>query len=85
MSRLILRILIIAKELREHEMETVVLAASFRTAEQVDKVIRGGVGAVTVTADLLAMLASHPGTSQDLARFDEKWEKRFGKGISELL
>ena len=75
----------IAKELREHEMETVVLAASFRTAEQVDKVIRGGVGAVTVTADLLAMLASHPGTSQDLARFDEKWEKRFGKGISELL
>ena len=45
----------------------------------------GGVGAVKVKADLLAMLASHPGTSQDLAKFDEKWEKRFGKGISELL
>lgn len=75
----------IASELNLHKLDTSVLAASFRTAEQVDRVIRGGVGAVTVTADMLAILASHPGTLKDLNGFSEKWSARFGKNISELL
>lgn len=74
-----------AAELAKHGMRTEVLAASFRTAAQVERCIRGGVTAVTVTADMLATLAAHPGTAAEVASFDAKWAARFDKGISELL
>jgi fructose-6-phosphate aldolase 2 len=74
-----------AEELRSNGMNTQILAASFRTAEQIDRVIRGGVTSVTVTAEMFDILASHPGTMQELSSFGDKWNTRFGRGISELL
>ncbi len=74
-----------ARQLELHKMPTQILAASFRTASQVERCIAGGVSAVTVTADMLDVLSSHPGTDAELASFNKKWSARFNEGISELL
>ena len=74
-----------AEQLAFHGMKTEVLAASFRTAAQIERCIAGGVTAVTVTAEMLQTLASHPGTVSEVASFDTKWAARFDRDISELL
>ncbi len=74
-----------AAQLAFHGMKTEVLAASFRTAAQVERCIKGGVTAVTVTADMLNVLASHHGTAAEVASFDAKWSARFDRGIADLL
>ncbi|MBQ8509289.1 MAG: fructose-6-phosphate aldolase [Clostridia bacterium] len=75
-----------AEELRFHGLtQTQILAASFRTAAQVERCIHSGVTAVTVTADMLTTLATHGGTAKECANFDAKWNVRFGKGIAEMI
>lgn len=74
-----------AEQLVYHGMKTEVLAASFRTAAQVERCIKGGVTAVTVTADMLDLLSAHPGTAAEVASFDAKWSARFDKDIADLL
>ena len=74
-----------ARQFDLHGFGTQVLAASFRTASQVERCIAGGVSAVTVTADMLDLLSAHPGTDKELASFRKNWGAKFGKGISELL
>ena len=71
--------------LKLHGFGTTVLAASFRTASQVERVIAGGVGAVTVTADMLGLLMEHPGSRNEVDKFNESWYKRFDKPICEML
>ena len=71
--------------LKLHGFGTTVLAASFRTAAQVERVIAGGVGAVTVTADMLSLLATHPGSEREVDSFHKNWYKRFDKPIGEIL
>lgn len=68
-----------------HGLHTQVLAASFRTASQVERCIANGVTSVTVTAEMLDILSAHPGTDKELASFRNNWSKRFDKGISELI
>ncbi len=74
-----------ARLLSEHGFGTQVLAASFRTAAQVERCFAGGVGAATVTAEMLDVLAAHPGTENELSSFRKNWNGRFGSGIAELL
>ena len=74
-----------ARQLVYHNLDTQILAASFRTASQIERCIAGGVGAVTVTADMLCILSSHPGTDKELSAFRQNWNMRFEKNISELL
>ena len=74
-----------ARQLAFHNLKTQVLAASFRTASQVERCIAGGVTSVTVTAEMLDVLSAHPGTDKELNSFRTNWSKRFDKGISELI
>ena len=74
-----------ASLLRSHDLDAQILAASFRTAAQVERCIAGGVTSVTVTAEMLDVLASHPGTDKELCSFRKNWSNRFGRGIRELL
>ena len=74
-----------ARQLAVQGFGTQVLAASFRTASQVERCIAGGVGAVTVTSDMLDILSSHPGTDRETASFASNWSSRFEGGISELI
>lgn len=75
----------IARQFTLHGMKTQVLAASFRTAAQIERCLALGVSAVTVTAEMLDILAAHPGTEKELASFEANWQKRFPAGIAELL
>lgn len=74
-----------AHQLKYHELGTQILAASFRTASQIERCIAGGVSAVTVTAEMFDTLSAHPGTDKEIASFRKNWNSRFEKGISELL
>lgn len=74
-----------ARQFNMHSMHTEVLAASFRTASQIENCIANGVSAVTVTAEMLDVLATHLGTVNELNSFKKNWNARFDKGIAELL
>ena len=37
------------------------------------------IGAVTVTADMLSLLATHPGSEREVDSFHKNWYKRFDK------
>ena len=74
-----------ARQLAFHEKNTEVLAASFRTAAQVERCFALGVSAVTVTADMLDLLATHAGTAAELANFDAKWNARYNGNIGEII
>ena len=74
-----------AKQLAFHGLKTQILAASFRTASQVERCIAGGVTAVTVTAEMLDTLSAHPGTDKELASFEKNWSAKFDRGIAELI
>ena len=74
-----------ARQLDLHGKSTEVLAASFRTASQVERCIAGGVSAVTVTADMLKTLASHTGTWAEVENLGSKWSERFDGDIGEII
>ncbi len=74
-----------ARQLDFHGKSTEVLAASFRTAAQVERCIANGVSAVTVTADMLDILASHSGTYSEVENLGAKWSARFDGDIGELI
>ena len=66
-------------------LECKVLAASFKNAEQVHKCSSVGCHSVTVSADILRMVISHPMTDAAIAGFDRDWEKVYGdKTIKDL-
>lgn len=56
-----------------------VLAASFKNAEQVHKCALAGCHSVTVSADILKMLITHPMTDAAVAGFDKDWKACYGE------
>jgi len=55
-----------------------VLGASFRTAEQVDKLAVVGCHAVTITPETFDMLIAHPSTDVSMRGFDAAWRDKYG-------
>lgn len=75
----------IVEEFAVHGLETRVLAASFKNAQQVHNCALAGCHSVTVTADILKALISHPMTDSAVAQFDADWHRAYGdKGIDAL-
>ena len=56
-----------------------VLAASFKNAEQVHKCASAGCHSVTVAADILKTVISHPMTDAAIAGFDKDWTSVYGE------
>lgn len=69
----------IVKEFTLHNIETKVLAASFKNAEQVQRCALCGCHSVTVTAETLKYLISHPMTDSALVKFDRDWKAVYGE------
>ena len=67
-----------ARMLKLHSPETVILAASFRVAEQINRVIAAGAGAVTLTPETFEKLIISDGTKREAEAFRENWKNRFG-------
>jgi fructose-6-phosphate aldolase 2 len=63
---------------RLHGLDTKVLAASFKTAEQVHKCALCGCHSVTITGDIMKTLISHPMLDAALTNFDKDWKAAYG-------
>ena len=63
-----------------HDLETRVLAASFKNVQQVHEVALAGAESVTVSSDIMWKLAEHPLTDMSVEQFTKDWETLYGKG-----
>ena len=68
----------IVNQLELFGSECKVLAASFKNAEQVHKCASAGCHSVTVAADILKTVISHPMTDAAIAGFDKDWASVYG-------
>lgn len=68
----------IATALATEGLATVILGASFRDVDQVERCCLAGAGACTLPPALLDALVAHPLTEESVARFDRDWVARFG-------
>ena len=65
---------------------TKVLGASFRTADEIERLASVGCHAVTITPQFFDLLIAHPSTDVSLAMFKESWKNHFGElGIADGL
>jgi fructose-6-phosphate aldolase 2 len=66
-------------------IDTKIVAASFKNAQQVLECAKLGAEAVTVPADILEKLLEHLMTDWSMDQFDKDWESQYGKKtIAEL-
>lgn len=63
-----------------YSLNTKVLAASFKNVQQVHEVALAGGQSVTVNADIMDGLLSHPLTDWSVDQFVSDWEGVYGKG-----
>ncbi len=68
----------IVDQFKVHELDTKVLAASFKNAEQVHRCALTGCHSVTVSADILKILISHPMTDVSISGFKKGWKGVYG-------
>ena len=68
----------IVEQFENYGMDCKVLAASFKNAEQVHKCAMYGCHAVTVSADILKNIISHPMTDAALEGFEKDWKNAYG-------
>ena len=68
----------IAGQFRLYGMDCRVLAASFKNAEQVHRCAMAGCQSVTVSADILKAVISHPMTDAAVTGFDRDWAGVYG-------
>ena len=68
----------IVKQFEQYGLKCKVLAASFRNAEQVHKCSSVGCHSVTVSADILRKVISHPMTDAAIADFEKDWASVYG-------
>ena len=68
----------IVKQFEQYGLKCKVLAASFRNAEQVHKCSSVGCHSVTVSADILRKVISHPMTDAAIADFERDWASVYG-------
>jgi len=72
--------------LKSFNLETKVLAASFKNVEQVHRISLVGTHAVTIQPELLTSMLYHPLTDSAIIDFSRDWRERYGKKyIVELL
>lgn len=68
------------------ESETAILAASFKTVDEILQVALSGAEAATVSPDLLEALIAHPTTDSSIEGFAADWDRAFkGKPLYEIL
>ena len=69
----------IVEQFAIHGMTCKVLAASFKNAEQVHRCAAVGCQCVTVSADILKAVITHPMTDAAIAGFDKDWKGVYGE------
>ena len=71
---------------RAHNIKTKVLAASFKTVEQIHKIAMSGCDSVTINPELFETLTYHPMTQYAIDDFNADWQSIYGnKKIIDIL
>lgn len=71
---------------KAHDIKTKVLAASFKTVEQIHKIAMSGCHSVTINPELFETLTYHPMTQYAIDDFNADWESVYGrKSISQIF
>lgn len=65
---------------RVNGLQTEVLAASFKNAQQLLELVKYGIGAATVSADIILSLINNPNVDNAVAQFTADFEGLVGKG-----
>lgn len=68
--------------IERYELKTKLLVASFKNVQQVLSVLRLGVGAVTLPADIARQMISTPATDLASKQFEHDWHACFGDRLS---
>lgn len=68
----------IAKIYRIFELDTKILAASFKNVDQVKKAFLAGADSVTISYDILEHMVYHPSTIESVNQFIQDWKGLFG-------
>ncbi len=75
----------IVEMFKKHDIKTKVLAASFKTVEQIHKIAMSGCQSVTINPALFETLTYHPMTQYAIDDFNADWESIYGKkSIAEI-
>lgn len=67
-----------------YELDTKILAASFKNVQQVHDVSLVGAHSVTINAEIMDKLLDHPLTTWSVDQFISDWENVYGKGKTAL-
>lgn len=65
------------KMIKEYNLSTKVLAASFKNVQQVNEISKIGGHSVTVSKEIFDKMLEHPMTDWSVDKFIEDWEKSF--------
>ncbi len=65
--------------LETHELNSKILAASFKNTEQVHALIAAGIDAVTLPPDIVYAIMNHPGTKIAVDEFSTAWREAYGR------
>ena len=69
----------IVEMFKKYNLDTKVLAASFKTVEQIHKIAMSGCHSVTINPELFETLTYHPMTQYAIDDFNADWESVYGK------
>jgi fructose-6-phosphate aldolase 2 len=75
----------IAELYKTYNLQTEILAASFKNVQQVHDVCLAGAHAVTAGPDIIKKFITFPSTSNDVSAFKEQWQSAYGMDKSSLL
>ena len=64
-----------------YNLQTQVLAASFKNTEQIQSICLAGAQAATVNEEVFKNLLSHPLTDWSVEQFTKDWQKAYGQKI----
>ncbi len=64
--------------LERHRLDSTILAASFKSAQQAMTVMKLGIGAITLPVDVAEQMLAHPAVPPAVAQFTQDWQTAFG-------
>lgn len=68
--------------IEKHQLNSKILAASFKNVQQAMEVMKLGVAAITLPVDVAAQLFSHPSVTPAVQQFENDWHCVFGDRLS---
>ena len=68
--------------LEKHGLNSMILAASFKSIQQAMEVMKLGVGAITLPVDVAEQMFSNPAIQPAVDQFTQDWQEVFGNKLS---